>query len=65
GRCAPCTVHRDMNQALLRAVHDALRFSARGCSLVYAPGSVSGETGEAFATAAAVLLERALEGDAA
>ncbi|MGJ3231357.1 MAG: hypothetical protein ACFE0P_06140 [Oceanicaulis sp.] len=62
---APCTVHRDLAAALARGVHDALRRGADGCALVYAPGSLSGQTGEAFDAAACALLARALRGDAA
>lgn len=64
-KAAPCTVHRDLEAALAHAVHDALRSGDAPCAVVYAPGSVSGDTGEALDRAASHLLARARQGDAA
>lgn len=65
GRAAPCTVHRDMTAALARGLHDALRPAGEPALVVYAPGSVSGQTGAVFDAACRKLVERALKGDAA
>ncbi|MEQ8405745.1 MAG: hypothetical protein RKE49_11655 [Oceanicaulis sp.] len=62
---AACLVHRELSGAIARGLHDALRSGAKGCALVYAPGSLSGHTGETFEEVARALLERALRGDAA
>ena len=64
-RSAPCTVHRTLAAAIAHAVHDALKTGARGCTVVYAPGSVSGDTPDGLEAAANALMSRALEGDAA
>ncbi|MEQ8435250.1 MAG: hypothetical protein RIA71_13525 [Oceanicaulis sp.] len=64
-KSVPCTVHRTLAAAIAHAAHDALKQGAGGCTLVYAPGSVSGESSQGFESAANALLSRALKGDAA
>ncbi|MGX6648331.1 hypothetical protein ACWCOP_10370 [Maricaulaceae bacterium MS644] len=69
-KSVPCTVHRTLAAAIAHAAHDALKPDALkqragGCTLVYAPGSVSGESSQSFEAAANALLSRALKGDAA
>jgi UDP-N-acetylmuramoylalanine--D-glutamate ligase len=64
-KSAACTVHRTLAAAIAHAAHDGLKQGAGGCTLVYAPGSVSGESSQGFDAAANALLSRALKGDAA
>lgn len=64
-KSASCTVHRTLAAAIAHAAHDALKPAAGRCTLVYAPGSVSGESSQGFESAANALLSRALKGDAA
>ena len=64
-KSVPCTVHSTLAAAIAHAAHDALKPGAGGCTLVYAPGSVSGESSQGFEAAAKALLSRALKGDAA
>lgn len=69
-KSVPCTVHRTLAAAIAHAAHDALKADALkqgagGRTLVYAPGSVSGESSQGFEAAANALLSRALKGDAA
>jgi UDP-N-acetylmuramoylalanine--D-glutamate ligase len=64
-KSAACAVHRTLAAAIAHAAHDALKPGAGGCTLVYAPGSVSGESSQDFEAAAKSLLSRAIKGDAA
>ncbi|XBQ14950.1 MAG: hypothetical protein ABL308_08230 [Oceanicaulis sp.] len=59
---APVTIARTLDEALGRALHAAAR---HGSPVVYAPGSVSGQTGSALPDALGRLTARALSGDAA